>query len=302
MFNSRKLLLKILLLVPTLFLVLSHDMIAQAGTVKLNKYGISLNVGDTETLKLSGTKKAITWSSNNKTVATVSSKGKVTAKEVGNAIITATVEGKKYKCNVSVLEIYISNETININLSESISGNSFNFLHMRGYAKEVDWINSDDTVVSIDEIGVLTAHKIGTVTISTTIKNKEYSCVINVTDYSNEEKMAAYGLLMLNPLLKDPSSMSINGIYYINGKQEVVVIDYSATNSLGGKVRSYAVILLTDEILRLGGYTLETDDLGYVYTYILDTKPSTVGAVSLNIDNILKLKSIKAQNDYTYYY
>ncbi|WOO38005.1 Ig-like domain-containing protein [Anaerocolumna sp. AGMB13020] len=48
------------------------------------------------------TKSKTTWSSSNKKIATVSSKGIVTAKKPGNTIITATVGKKKYKCKVQV--------------------------------------------------------------------------------------------------------------------------------------------------------------------------------------------------------
>ncbi len=48
------------------------------------------------------TKSKTTWSSSNKKIATVSSKGVVTARKPGNTIITATVGKKKYKCKVQV--------------------------------------------------------------------------------------------------------------------------------------------------------------------------------------------------------
>jgi hypothetical protein len=48
------------------------------------------------------TTKKVTWSTSNKKVVTVSSKGVVTGKDLGNATITATVGKKKYKCKVEV--------------------------------------------------------------------------------------------------------------------------------------------------------------------------------------------------------
>lgn len=77
-----------------------------ASTVKLNKTKLTLNVGETATLKLTGTKKTVTWSSSKKSVATVSKKGKVSAKKEGTATITAKVSGKKYTCKVTVKKIY----------------------------------------------------------------------------------------------------------------------------------------------------------------------------------------------------
>ena len=59
--------------------------------IKLNKTKISLQRGKTYTLKVKGTKKKVKWSSNKKTIATVTRKGKVTAKKQGTAVITAKI-------------------------------------------------------------------------------------------------------------------------------------------------------------------------------------------------------------------
>ena len=69
--------------------------------VKISKTKLTLEVGKSSTLKITGTTKAATWASSSKNVATVS-KGKVTSKSVGTANITASVSGKKYTCKVTV--------------------------------------------------------------------------------------------------------------------------------------------------------------------------------------------------------
>lgn len=73
-----------------------------ATKVKISKTKVTLKKGQKTTLKISGTTKKVTWSSSNKKVATVSTKGKITAKTAGTAVITATVSGKKYTCKVTV--------------------------------------------------------------------------------------------------------------------------------------------------------------------------------------------------------
>lgn len=70
--------------------------------VALNKKSITLYVGKTQKLKVNGTKKKVKWSSSKKSVASVSSSGKVTAKKKGSATITATVGKTKFKCKVTV--------------------------------------------------------------------------------------------------------------------------------------------------------------------------------------------------------
>ncbi|MBS5933730.1 MAG: Ig-like domain-containing protein [Clostridiales bacterium] len=84
---------------------------AQAA-VKINKSKVTMYVGKSTQLKVTGTTKKVTWSTDNKSVAIVSSKGKVTAKEEGSATITARTNGKTYKCYVTVLSNFSSKDAV----------------------------------------------------------------------------------------------------------------------------------------------------------------------------------------------
>ena len=75
--------------------------------ITLNKTKLTINVGNTLTLKKtlpSGTASyKVTYTSSNKSVATVSSAGKITPKKAGTVTITAkTFNGKKATCKVTV--------------------------------------------------------------------------------------------------------------------------------------------------------------------------------------------------------
>ena len=77
--------------------------------VTLNKKSATLKVGDTLQLKATLPSKTasnkMTWTSNNKNVATVSKKGQVTAVGAGTATITVkTFNGKKASCKLTVEE------------------------------------------------------------------------------------------------------------------------------------------------------------------------------------------------------
>lgn len=72
--------------------------------VKLNATKKTMYVGTSFTLKVNGTKQKAIWSSNRFTVATVTQKGKVTAKSEGVATITAKVGKRSLKCKVTVKE------------------------------------------------------------------------------------------------------------------------------------------------------------------------------------------------------
>lgn len=92
-------------LILILSLVMAATVTASAATVKINKTKATVYVGSSITLKISNTSNKVSWSSSNKSIATVKSTGtktaKVTAKAPGKATITAKVNGKKYKCVVT---------------------------------------------------------------------------------------------------------------------------------------------------------------------------------------------------------
>ena len=94
-----KRILSILLLVTVLVAFMPVADVSAA--TKINTTGKMIYVGSSYTLKVTGTKKTVKWSSNNKAVATVTSKGKVTAKSEGIATIKAKVGKKTYRCKVT---------------------------------------------------------------------------------------------------------------------------------------------------------------------------------------------------------
>lgn len=83
----------ILLLIP------SSDVSAAP---RLNKNSVSVNMGKTVQLKVKGSSKKFKWSSANKKIATVNSKGKVTGVSEGTTYIYAKNGKTKLKCLVKV--------------------------------------------------------------------------------------------------------------------------------------------------------------------------------------------------------
>ena len=92
----------IMALLLSFLLVLEISPIQSDAAVRISAKKKTLTIGRSFTLKVKGTKKKVKWSSSNKSVATVSSKGKVKAKKVGKATITAKVAKKSLKCKITV--------------------------------------------------------------------------------------------------------------------------------------------------------------------------------------------------------
>lgn len=92
------------LLIPKIPNIPNDIVEVNAATVKLNKTKATLVKGKTLTLRVTGTKNKVTWKSSNKKVASVSTKGKVTAKLKGTVTITAKIGNRNLKCKVTVKE------------------------------------------------------------------------------------------------------------------------------------------------------------------------------------------------------
>ena len=73
-----------------------------ADAIHLTRKSLTISKGKSKTIKLTGVPaNKMKWTSSNKAVARVS-KGKITGRKPGMAVITATYKGKHYKCKVKV--------------------------------------------------------------------------------------------------------------------------------------------------------------------------------------------------------
>lgn len=93
----------------SIFLVLSMfitlflpNQYANAASIKLSKNNITILEGDTTSIKIIGTNSSVLWSSDNKYIASVNSKGVITGKGIGFTYIKAKVNSKYYRCKVTV--------------------------------------------------------------------------------------------------------------------------------------------------------------------------------------------------------
>ena len=146
----------------------------QAAKVKISKTKKTLNVKETFKLKVKNTKKKIKWSSSNKKVATVNSKGKVTAKKKGKATITAKVGGKKYKCKVKVEKPKISATYKTIAATESWT------LKVNGTSQKVKWSSGNKSVATVNSKGKVTAQRVGSTIITAKVGKTKYKCTVTV--------------------------------------------------------------------------------------------------------------------------
>ena len=149
-----------------------------AGVQIQPKGGITLTVGQTYTLKASispsdASNKKVTFKSDNPGVATVTSKGKVTAKKAGTAKITVTTDdGKKTRtCTITVTDkpkVQLSKTSLNLTVGDSETLTAT--VSPAGSNQTVTWASSDTSVATVKD-GLVTAVKAGKATITCTATN-----------------------------------------------------------------------------------------------------------------------------------
>lgn len=141
-----------------------------AASFKLSKTSVSLTKGYSTTLKVTGTSKKVTWSSSNKKVATVTSKGKVYGKKAGTCYITAKVGKESVKCKVSVVngKLTLSRSTLYIEEGDSevitvkaLGSHSLKLSHSNKSIASASWSgewdgNDHDITVSAKKAGKAT--------------------------------------------------------------------------------------------------------------------------------------------------
>ena len=144
-------------------------------TPKLCRSSVTLTVGSSLQLYFDRAFDTITWSSSDKSVATVN-KGKVTAKKAGTAVITAYHGKTAYKCKVTVVSYKLSAKS-------SMSTGDTQTLKLTGVSdtSKIDWYSDDEKILSVDKNGKVTARMAGIAKISAVYNGYKYSVAITVS-------------------------------------------------------------------------------------------------------------------------
>ena len=162
--------------------------------------------------------KNVAWTSSKPDVAVVDQAGKVTAKTVGTATISAEVDGKTTTCKVTVTKKPVALESIELSEAKitmvetdkkqlTVKYNPSNTTVDR----DVAWTTSNNKVAVVAADGTITAKGAGTATITATVAGKNASCVVTVK--RKEVALESIELSETNVTMKAGNKKHLNVIY-----------------------------------------------------------------------------------------
>lgn len=171
----------------------------RVNSISLNRSKINLEKGESYNLiatiyPTNATNKTISWSSSNRSVATVSN-GRVVAKGVGTATITATVDGKRVTCtvyvsdynyNVNVTSVYLNTNSISLKPNDTYNLTATVY-PTNATNKYVSWSSDNTRVARVSSTGKVTAVSNGYATITATVNGKKANCTVYVSSYNDIE-------------------------------------------------------------------------------------------------------------------
>lgn len=238
-------LLTVSTVVDTVPVIKAEAATVKAQSIRLNYSSYALKKGKTVTLKVSvsssnATKKTIVWTTNNKSVATVNSKGVVKGLKNGVAYITATVKGTTIRasCRVSVgtpvTKVSLNKSRVTVNVGSTFTIKT-TVSPQTATDKSVVYTTSDPGIASVSSKGKITGKKAGTAVI--TVKAKDGSgkkAVVKVTvkniDVASVKVTAGSTLLSVGDKTKaaaklSPSNATIKTVQWSSSAPGVASVD-----------------------------------------------------------------------------
>lgn len=237
------------------------EVVQLATSVELDFTGITLNAGKTKTLvatvkPTTASDRSVTWKSSNKSVATVSSKGVVTAVASGTANITATSgDGNAVvTCKVTVTQpatgVSLSAKSAKVAIGKTTTLTA-TVKPDNAYNKAVTWKSSNTAVATVSETGVVKGIKAGTAKITATTSDNKFTATCTVTVYTavksvklNKTSLTLkYGSSTTITPTVSPSNATYKTVTWKSSDKDVVTVDAN------GKVKAvgvgYAVVTAT---------------------------------------------------------
>ena len=153
-------------------------IVVEKTTITLNTKKVSLENGATFTMRAQvSSGSPVTWKSSKQSVAIISDNGVVQAIKPGTTIITASADGSKETCTLTVMKPSVK---LSADAVKMYRGQSTKLTAVVTSNREVTWKSSRPSVATVDEYGKVTAIKHGQARISARVDGVVRYCEVTV--------------------------------------------------------------------------------------------------------------------------
>lgn len=226
-------------------------------SITIDKNNLELFEGNSEKLTVTVTtdNANVIWTSSDESIATVDQDGNVTAIKEGVVTVTAQVENTNLSadCIVTVKrpeDIEKESITLDRNSLELLEGSkdklTSTILPKDSSNKKVIWSSSDESVVTVDQNGDVTAIREGQAIITATIENTDISATatVIVKKPDNAFSSAILSITLVNGITKEydvTNAVLNNYLNWFDTAQGTSTFKFSKTISPYKKVTEYIV-------------------------------------------------------------
>jgi len=208
--------------------------------------------------------RAVTWSSSDPAVATLSSSGLVTAAGFGTATITATSEGKSGSADATVtvlpvarVTVLLASSRVGVGQTTAAIATAWDATGHSLSGRAVTWTSSNAAVATVSSSGLVTAAGLGTATITATSETVPGSAILTVAAGGAPARMTAVSALsqtagpgapVVQPpavVVQDPTGVPLPGVN----------VAFAVTSG-GGAVGGSAAVTGADGVARATSWTL----------------------------------------------
>lgn len=250
--------------------------------------------------------RAMSWSSNNSGVATVSATGVVTAVSAGTAGITAASEGRSGTASVTVVVPPVASVTVSLESSTIGVGRTTQATATTKDAggnvlvgRSVTWSSGNTSIATVNTTGLVTGVATGTANITATSEGQSGFAGITVAGFgSSGEKIRIVDIgSVFTPTLSGPSSGTTT---FVSRASSVATVDAQGTITGVGEGQVWVVATapgwLADSVYVIvprtsTGPVLRSDLTTFnvmpgstiVINIILDTRSTPIGGAELSV-------------------
>lgn len=262
-------------------------------SVELNKTKLTLVEGSTEILTATvkpdnAHEKTVSWTSSNKSVATVSSAGKITAVKAGTATITASCGGKEATCvvtvNAVVTSITLPATDITLEYGNTYDLSAVTILPKDAADKSLEWSSSNTKIASVTNGIVKAGTTSGTATI--TVKSKSNPKVSATCKVTVKAQVILVSKITISPIKLDlyvnqtkkataeisPSNADNTGFTWSVSQGGIITVDQDG-NVTGAKAGTARLIATSDD----------GNSMAFIVVTVIKNE---VASVTLNVNDL----------------